>query len=306
VQLQSKIQGFFAAGINVFSLSYDEQDALADFRDAYDITYGLLSDPESKVIRQFGILNTLISEDDHPWFGIPFPGTYVVNSEGLISHKFFENNLQLRVGPEMLLRAAQGEMFEHSNTDREPPAETTWHVYLDGDRLAASVLNDLVARIEVPGGRHLYADPAPAGNVPVALILDEDPQIVTRDVVKPESESLTLGGTGEVIRVYEGAVELRLPVTVNADLGVAETEAREITLAGELQWQSCDDQVCDLPRRERFKLTIPLASIVVSELRASADGVLVRSMNSVKHFKGLSDRRQVPDGKESIKGGGDK
>jgi hypothetical protein len=84
---------------------------------------------------------------------------------------------------------------------------------------------------------------------------------------------------------------------VNADLGVAETEAREITLAGELQWQSCDDQVCDLPRRERFELTVPLASIVVSELRATADGNLVRSMNSVKHFKRLSERRQVLDDK---------
>lgn len=293
MELQSKIEDFAAAGINVFSLSYDEQDALADFRDAYDITYTLLSDPESKVIRQFGILNTLIGEDDHPWFGIPFPGTYVVNNEGFISHKFFENNLQLRVGPEMLLRAAQGEAIEHSKTDREPPAETTWDVYLDGDRLAASVLKDLVARIEVPNGRHLYADPAPVGNVPVGLVLDEDPQIVTRDVVKPESESVTLGGTGEVIQVYADAMELRLPISVNADLGRAETEPREITLAGELHWQTCDDQVCDLPRRERFKLTIPLASVVVSELRASADGVLVRSMNSLKHFERMADRKKA-------------
>jgi hypothetical protein len=290
VELQSKFEDFAAAGINVFSLSYDEQGALADFRDAYDITYTLLSDPESNVIRQFGILNTLISEDNHPWFGIPFPGTYVVNSEGVISHKVFENNLSLRAGPEMLLRAARGEAIEHSKTDHEPPAETTWHVYLDGDRLAASVLKDLVARIEVPSGRHLYADPAPVGNVPVALVLDEDPQIVTRDVVKPESESLTLGGTGEVIQVYAGAVELRLPITVNANLGVAETEPCEITLAGELHWQTCDDHVCDLPRRERFELTIPLASVVVSELRSSADGVLVRSMNGLKHFEHMADR----------------
>ena len=297
MELRSRIQDFVAVGIDVFALSYDEPDALADFRDAYDITYTLLSDPSSKVIRQFGILNTLIGEDDHPWFGIPYPGTYVVNSEGLISHKFFENNLQLRAGPEMLLRAALGEAIEQSRTEREPPAETTWQVYLDGDRLAASVLKDLVVRIDVAGGRHLYADPAPVGNVPVALVLDEDPQIVTRDMVKPESESLTLGGTGEVIQVYTGAVELRLPVTVNADLGVAETELREITLAGVLHWQTCDDQVCDLPRRERFELTVPLSGIVVSELRAAADGVLVRGMNSSKHFQRLADRRQVAGGK---------
>jgi hypothetical protein len=92
-------------------------------------------------------------------------------------------------------------------------------------------------------------------------------------------------------------VELRLPVTVNADLGVAETELREITLAGVLHWQTCDDQVCDLPRRERFELTVPLSGIVVSELRATADGVLVRGMNSWKHFKRLAERRQVTDDK---------
>ena len=109
--------------------------------------------------------------------------------------------------------------------------------------MAASVLRDLVVRIEVSDGLHWYADPAPVGNVPVALILDENPQIVIRDVVKPESESLTLGGTGEVIQVYTGAVKLRLPVTVNADLGVAETELREITLAGEMHWQTCDEQI---------------------------------------------------------------
>jgi hypothetical protein len=292
------MEDFAAAGINVFSLSYDEQDALADFRDAYGISYTLLSDPGSKVIRQFGILNTLIGEDDQPWFGIPFPGTYVVNTEGLISHKFFENNLALRAGPEMLLRAAQGEAVEQAKTGRELPTETMWDVYLDGDRLAVSVLKDLVARIEVPAGRHLYADPAPVGNVPVALVLDEGTRIVSREVVKPESESLTLGGTGEVIEVYDGAVELRLPISVNADLGVADTESHEITLAGELRWQTCDDQVCDLPRRERFELTVPLASIVVSELRSSADGVLVRSMNGLKHFERMAERRQVPNGKE--------
>jgi hypothetical protein len=198
----------------------------------------------------------------------------------------------------MLLRAAQGGAIEQSKIDREPPAETMWDVYLDGDRLAVSVLKDLVARIEVPAGRHLYADPAPVGNVPVALVLDEDARIVTREAVKPESESLTLGGTGEVIEVYEGVVELRLPITVNADLGVVDTESHEITLAGELHWQTCDDQVCDLPRRERFELTVPLASVVVSELRSSADGVLVRSMNGLKHFERMTQRRQVPDGKE--------
>ena len=101
------MQDFDAAGIAVYALSYDEADALRDFRDAHGITYTLLSDPDSDVIRSFGILNTLIDPDDHPWYGIPYPGTYVVSAEGAITHKFFDNNLAVRAGPEQLLRAAQ-------------------------------------------------------------------------------------------------------------------------------------------------------------------------------------------------------
>lgn len=64
---------FDALGVRVLALSYDEPEALRDFADAYGITYTLLSDPDSRVIREFGILNTLIDEDNHPWFGIHFP-----------------------------------------------------------------------------------------------------------------------------------------------------------------------------------------------------------------------------------------
>ena len=97
------------AGVRVYTLSYDEPDALKDFVEARGITFTLLSDPDSKVIQQFGILNTLIAEDDHPWFGIPYPGAYVIDAEGLITHKFFDNNLAVRAGPEQLLRAVRGE-----------------------------------------------------------------------------------------------------------------------------------------------------------------------------------------------------
>ena len=54
------MQAFDDAGIRVYALSYDEQAALADFADAYNISYTFLSDSTSKVIRQFGILNTII------------------------------------------------------------------------------------------------------------------------------------------------------------------------------------------------------------------------------------------------------
>ena len=95
--------------MSLFALSYDEPDALAAFAEEHGVTFPLLSDPDSEIIERFGILNTLIESDDHPWYGIPFPGSYAVDAGGTIVAKFFEANLALRANADQLLRAALGE-----------------------------------------------------------------------------------------------------------------------------------------------------------------------------------------------------
>ena len=67
------MENFDAAGAKVYVLSYDEVEALADFKAAHEAKFTMLSDPSSDVIRSFGILNTLIAEDDHPWFWNSLP-----------------------------------------------------------------------------------------------------------------------------------------------------------------------------------------------------------------------------------------
>ena len=99
---------FTAAGARVYVLSYDEADAQADYKAAHNANFTMLSDPNSDVIRSFGILNTPIPEDDHPWYGIPYPGVYITDAEGVITAKFFENNFTVRPGPEQLLAAVRG------------------------------------------------------------------------------------------------------------------------------------------------------------------------------------------------------
>ena len=292
MQLQEKMSAFDALGISVLAISYDEPDALKDFQDAYGITYTLLSDPDSKVIRDYGILNTLIAEDDHPWFGIPFPGTYVTDSQGIITHKFFENNLVLRVGPEELLRAVDGDALSEymgnpvsDTTDAEPK------VFLEGEHLAVGVLQHLVCQINVSQGRHLYADPAPQGMIPFTLTLDAQSKLVIRELIRPASEAHTMAGTGEVIQVNHGRVELRLPITANAAI-TSTTEPTMLDLSGEVSWQTCDEDVCDVPRRSRFAFHVPIEGAVVPEFMTKPGNPKVRAMDGMNHFKKMSSRRQ--------------
>jgi len=251
-----------AAGVRVYALSYDEAEPLRDFAAAHDISYRFLSDPESDVIRAFGILNTIIAEDDHPWFGIPYPGTYVMDSAGLITHKFFENNLAVRVGPDQLVRAVRGQSINEAVPQPEGRAEShtsdvTADVFLAGDALALSVQSELVARFQVPAGRHVYAEPAPAGSIAVSLELDASDGLVTRALLRPTSEMHTLADTDEAFPVHHGTVELRLPLTVNGD-AYGKNAPREVRLRGRLRWQSCDDTVCDIPITRPFDLVVPL------------------------------------------------
>ena len=292
MQLQEKMSAFDALGISVLAISYDEPDALKDFQDAYGITYTLLSDPDSKVIRDYGILNTLIAEDDHPWFGIPFPGTYVTDSQGTITHKFFENNLVLRVGPEELLRAVDGDaLSEYMGNPVSDSADAEPKVFLEGENLAVGVLQHLVCQINVPQGRHLYADPAPQGMIPFTLTLDAQSKLVIRELIRPASEAHTMAGTGEVIQVNHGRVELRLPITANAAI-TSTTEPTMLDLSGEVSWQTCDEDVCDVPRRSRFAFNVPIEGAVVPEFMTKPGNPKVRAMDGMNHFKKMSSRRQ--------------
>jgi len=285
------MKDFDAAGIAVYALSYDEADALRDFRDAHGITYTLLSDPNSDVIRSFGILNILIDSTDHPWYGIPYPGTYVVNPEGTITHKFFDNNLAVRAGREQLLRAAVGQPTLESKTRENAPDAVQVSVALDGNTLAPTVQKDLVVSFRVPAGRHVYAEPSPRGSVAVEVVLDKNERVVDRPLIRPASVSHTLAGTDESFEVHHGDFELRLPLTVNGAVGGGRTT--EITVSGEVRWQSCDNETCDIPAGQRFKLEMPVAESPPVALGSKRGATL--EPNAMMHFQRMSERRRGAD-----------
>ena len=277
---------FEAAGVAVYALSYDEPDALRDFRDAHGITFTLLSDPQSEIIRAFGILNELIDADDHPWFGIPYPGTYVTDAQGQICAKFFEHNLAVRAGPEQMLRAVRGEALD-AHGPAEAPAEVEFDVFLDGAALAPTVQRDLVVRFRVPEGRHVYALPAPAGSRAVEVVLEANPALVVRAVQRPAADEHQLAGTDEVFPVHHGTFELRLPLTVNRGPG---KDFSAVVIRGEVHWQVCDDAVCDIPVSRRFELSVLLGN---APLRAIGDPEgMALEPNAMTHFAQMTARRK--------------
>ena len=85
-------------------MSYDDEATLAKFAKKQGIEYPLLSDPGSKTIDAYGIRNEEArgSRID----GVPYPGTFVIDGEGVVRAKLFEEGYKKRHAAEDIAAAA--------------------------------------------------------------------------------------------------------------------------------------------------------------------------------------------------------
>ena len=104
VQLQADLKKLEARGIQVVAVSYDPVDVLAGFSERHKITYPLLSDADSKTIKAFGILN---KEAKGKAEGIPYPGTFLIDRNGVIRARLFLEGYKERHSADDLLKAAE-------------------------------------------------------------------------------------------------------------------------------------------------------------------------------------------------------
>src|SRR5262249_55090747 len=104
VQLQRDLKSIEEAGIQLVGISYDEPTVLKTFSDRSKITFPLLSDPGSKAIDAYHIRNEAAKGKAE---GIPNPGTFILDREGVIRAKLFLEGYRDRHTTEELVKAAK-------------------------------------------------------------------------------------------------------------------------------------------------------------------------------------------------------
>jgi peroxiredoxin len=77
---------------------------LGKFADKHKITFPLLSDSGSKTISAYGLLN---KEAKGKTEGIPYPGTILLDKDGVIRAKLFLEGYKERSSTDDLIKAAQ-------------------------------------------------------------------------------------------------------------------------------------------------------------------------------------------------------
>jgi len=88
-ELESRVDDFADRGLSLVVLSYDSVETLKSFQLEYAPRLTMLSDPNSRVIKAFGILN----EGEKPGsrgYGIPNPGIIIIDTAGVLRAKYAE------------------------------------------------------------------------------------------------------------------------------------------------------------------------------------------------------------------------
>lgn len=256
MELQRTLDKIRAQGLGVAAISYDSQSVLKAFADRRGITFPLLSDSGSAVIRAFGILNQDIPEGTL-YRGVPHPGTYIVDRSGRVVAKYFEENYTERyTGSDILIRR-----FGASAGAAHTTVETK-HLRLStaasADHVAAGQRIALTLDLEMKPGMHVYA-PEVKGYKPVEWTITAG--AAAHAVEFPKSQMLRLEAIDETVPVYQGSVRLVRDVTVG------KVKPGPLTIEGAFSYQACDDKICYIPQTVPLKWELTVDPLDVERIR---------------------------------------
>jgi peroxiredoxin len=260
VELQSRYEDLQARGIGLAVVTYDPATTLSQFAAARDITFPLLSDEGSATIREYGLLNEEMNPARAPeerrammqrLYGIPYPGTFMLDPEGRVTARFFEaayqerstvSSIAVRLGDAAPGAAQAGTRVETDHL--EALAWATDDVVAPGNRL--SLVVDVTPKTDM----HVYA-PGDHGYRVIRLRTTAPDFLRSHDVAYPSSGTYHFEPLDETVAVYEEPFRLVQDVTIPMRQDIAELAAEAgstVRIEAVLEYQACDHEVCYLPQ----------------------------------------------------------
>ena len=115
MELSEHQSDFDELGVQVAVITYEAPEISLKFAEKYDIQYPVLSDVESRHIKAWGLLNTAY-EPESRIYGIPHPGLFLIDRNGMIYRKFSEEGYKNRPVLDLVIDAARemARQFEES------------------------------------------------------------------------------------------------------------------------------------------------------------------------------------------------
>ena len=260
MELQSRRQDLRDRGLGVAVITYDPVETLAGFADARGIEIPLLSDEGSATIRAWDLLNHEMDPARAPedrrelmrrLYGIPYPGTFLLDPAGRVTARFFEpayqerstvSSIAVRLG-DALAGAADRAATRVTTDHLEAVVWATDDVVAPGNRLS------FVVDVSPKTDMHVYA-PGEHDYQAIRLRLTAPDFLRGHDVTYPPSQPYHFEPLDETVPVYEQPFRLVQDVTIpmrrDIDALASEPDAT-LRVEGVLEYQACDHEICYLP-----------------------------------------------------------
>lgn len=227
-----------------------------NFAAAYNIRYPMLSDRNSAVIEKFEILNSNVPKDVR-FYGIPFPGQYLLAADGTVRAKLFLDDYQERPTASAVLvadlgGAPAGAPVAIGADDVQAQIALSAATAQSGQQLA------LALDVAIAPGWHIYGEPLPDGEglTPTSVVLDGE-LVAAQKITMPKPTPLHFAALDETYPVYEGKLHATGTVKLKQQL-----KPGDYKIAGVFNFQECNDSICKMPRAVRFELPIRIEPMV--------------------------------------------
>ena len=260
MELQGRLDELRRQGFDVAGVSYDSVAVLADFSRRRGITFPLLSDPGSITIRKYGILNTTVPASNRRMYGIPFPGTFMLNARGVITSRFFEQAYQERNTVGSIMARLGNHISVRATTISSPQLAIT--SYATDNTVAPGTQFSVVIDVRPARRVHVYA-PGVTGYKPIALSVQPQPGVFVRAAEYPQSEDYYFQPLDEHVKVYQRPFRIVQDIVIDSSPSAeaALKPLTSLTIEGVLNYQACDDKVCFTPQAVPLTWTVSLRQL---------------------------------------------
>jgi DsbC/DsbD-like thiol-disulfide interchange protein len=168
--------------------------------------------------------------------GVSYPGIFVLDAQGIVVDKRFEQSYRVRPAPAILIEnlIVTIAAWLGSSTFR-PYQKLRLHVTL---RTAEGV--------------HVYGSPVPEGFAPLEIAIEPFEGLSVEGMELPPPHPFRVEGIDEEFLAYEGDVNATVPFAILANQG-------PVTLKVRVGYQACTESFCYLP--DAVTLELPLEGL---------------------------------------------
>lgn len=285
MELESQADELRDRGFGIAVISYDTEEAIAEFSEANDISFAMLSDAGSETIRRFGLLNPVpewafgenaddpdvqadiatyvsVFRPSENMIGMAFPGTFMLDTDGRVTSRYFEDSyIERNTVSSIVIRVGEAELPVRAARLSMPQLELT--TYASEPTIAPGNRFSVVLDIEPHEDMHVYAPGATDYRV-VGITVESDAPLITLPMNYPESIDYYFEPFDETVPVYvepfELVQELILDGSPQAQQALQGQDS--ITIDGTFEYQACSDELCYPPEAIELSWTIPLRALV--------------------------------------------